>query len=170
LCLSRENTVNVEAFVRNADECKMSCSENTDCGYYQYFASNDDKQPLMCYHLRKCAPRVIRRSECPLERNNYIDHFLFVRTQTACRQKCQDQTECRFWYWYPIDYSPAPLYCYLYRSCEGGADEQVNIQTGFELIHMWPGAEYATFCFADCGTCCRRQASWLLLLGRKRNL
>lgn len=123
--LFRENTVNVEAFVRNADECKNSCSHNVDCGYFKYFEASDEKQPLFCYHLKKCAPRVIRRSECPLERNNYIDHFLFVPTQTDCRQKCQDHTDCRFWYWYPIDYSPAPLYCYLYRSCEGGADEQV---------------------------------------------
>ena len=115
----------MEAFVRNADECKKSCSNNVDCGYFKYFEAGDAKQPLFCYHLKKCAPRVIRRAECPLERNNYIDHFLFVPTQTDCRQKCQDHTECRFWYWYPIDYSPAPLYCYLYRSCEGGADEQV---------------------------------------------
>jgi hypothetical protein len=122
---SRANAVNVEAFVRNADECKKSCSNNVDCGYFKYFEAGDAKQPLFCYHLKKCAPRVIRRAECPLERNNYIDHFLFVPTQTDCRQKCQDHTECRFWYWYPIDYSPAPLYCYLYRSCEGGADEQV---------------------------------------------
>ena len=64
----------------------------------------------------------------------FIPHFFFliqnfllsIATQTDCRQKCQDHTECRFWYWYPIDYSPAPLYCYLYRSCEGGADEQVS--------------------------------------------
>ena len=49
---------------------------------------------------------------------------------------------CRFYHWYPIHYSPAPNYCYLFRystssltdnigyklvtlfrSCEGGADE-----------------------------------------------
>ena len=122
----RENTVEVHAFVRNPEECKNRCSDNTECGYYKYFSNTDVNQPLFCYHLRKCAPRVIRRAECPLEKNNYIDHFLFVDTQTECRQKCQDHTECRFWYWYPIDYSPAPMYCYLYRSCEGGADEQVS--------------------------------------------
>ena len=51
---------------------------DVDCGYYKYFPNNDEKQPLFCYHLKKCAPRVIKRSECPLERNNYIDHFLFM--------------------------------------------------------------------------------------------
>ena len=112
--------------MRNAEECQSRCSDNAECGYYKYFESSDVNQPLFCYHLRKCAPRVIRRAECPLEKNNYIDHFLFVDTQTECKQKCQEHTECRFWYWYPIDYSPAPMYCYLYRSCEGGADEQVS--------------------------------------------
>jgi len=134
--LTKENTVEVQGFVRNAEECKMSCSMDVDCGYYKYFPNNDEKQPLFCYHLKKCAPRVIRRAECPLERNNYIDHFLFMETQTDCRQKCQDHTECRFWYWYPIDYSPAPLYCYLYRSCEGGADEQT---VGLVLGGRHPG-------------------------------
>jgi len=139
--LTKENVVNVEAFVRNAEECKKSCSDNIDCGYFKYFEAGDDKKPLFCYHLKKCAPRVIRRAECPLERNNYIDHFLFVPTQTDCRQKCQDHTECRFWYWYPIDYSPAPLYCYLYRSCEGGADEQT--------IGMVIGGRHPGFYFLD---------------------
>ena len=79
--LFRENTVDVQGFVRNAEECKMSCSNDVDCGYFKYFPANDEKQPLFCYHLKKCAPRVIRRSECPLEQNNYIDHFLFVGKQ-----------------------------------------------------------------------------------------
>ncbi len=41
----------------------------------------------MCYHLRKCSPRVIRRTSCPLERNNYIDHFLFTKTPEDCKKK-----------------------------------------------------------------------------------
>ena len=41
----------------------------------------------MCYHLRKCSPRVIQRTTCPLERNNYIDHFLFTKTQEDCKKK-----------------------------------------------------------------------------------
>ena len=45
--------------------------------------------------------------------------------------RCEDHGECRYYYWYPIDYSPAPLYCYLYRSCLGGADEErVGIVVG----------------------------------------
>ena len=139
----RENTVNVQGFIRNSEECEINCSHNEECGYFKYFPADDDKQPLFCYHLKKCAPRVIRRTECPLERNNYIDHFLFVESQSDCRQKCQDHTECRFWYWYPIDYSPAPLYCYLYRSCEGGADEQV--QSRFTLYFQPYHANYPTF-------------------------
>ena len=45
--------------------------------------------------------------------------------------RCEDHGECRYYYWYPIDYSPAPLYCYLYRSCLGGAEEdRVGIVVG----------------------------------------
>ena len=29
----------------------------------------------------------------------------------------------RYYYWYPIDFSPAPLYCYLFRQCAPGDDE-----------------------------------------------
>ena len=45
--VSRENTVKVEAFVRTADDCKMSCSDNYLCGYYKHFPSDDEKQPLV---------------------------------------------------------------------------------------------------------------------------
>ena len=37
--------------------------------------------------------------------------------------RCEDTDHCRFYYWHPIDYSPAPNYCYLFRSCEGAANE-----------------------------------------------
>jgi hypothetical protein len=29
----------------------------------------------------------------------------------------------RYYYWYPIDFSPSPLYCYLFRQCAPGDDE-----------------------------------------------
>ena len=83
----RENTVNVEAFVSSSEECKMLCSGDMECGYYKYFDAKDDKQPMMCYHLRKCTPRVIQRTECPLEKNNYIDHFLFTQSPEDCEMK-----------------------------------------------------------------------------------
>ena len=75
----RENTVEVHAFVRNSEECQSRCSENAECGYYKYFPSSDLNQPLFCYHLRKCAPRVIRRAECPLEKNNYIGNVQLIQ-------------------------------------------------------------------------------------------
>ena len=121
--LNRENTVNVRAFVRSGKECERSCSSDHECGYFKYFDSGDSRQPEMCYHLKSCSPRIIKNQQCPLEPNNYIDHFLFTQTNAECQEKCEDTADCRFYYWYPIDYSPAPLYCYLFRSCEGGADE-----------------------------------------------
>ena len=125
-CIFRENTVKIIGFVNNQEECKDSCANDIDCVYYKYFSAEDAKKSKFCYHLKKCASRAIQRSECPLHKSNYIDHFLFVETITDCRQKCQDNAECKYWYWYRIDYSPAPLYCYLYRSCEGSTDEQVR--------------------------------------------
>ena len=56
--------------------------------------------------------------ECPLEKNNYIDHKMFVQSDQECLSLCQESVECRFYYWYPIDYSPKPMYCYLFRRCE----------------------------------------------------
>lgn len=79
--------MNVAAFISGDDECMESCSSDDQCGYYKYFEKTDEKQPMMCYHLKKCTPRVIRRTECPLERNNYIDHFLFTQSSEECEQK-----------------------------------------------------------------------------------
>ena len=100
----------------------------------KYFDTVDEKQPLMCYHLKSCAPRIIRdkvrltlvahfllevgalqMQECPLEKNNYIDHTLFTKSSEDCRKQCEDMGGCRFYHWYPIHYSPAPNYCYLFR-------------------------------------------------------
>ena len=71
----------VRAFVRTKMECEKSCSMDDSCGYFKYFSSVDERQPLMCYHLKSCSPRIIRRQECPIEVNNYIDHMLFTRSQ-----------------------------------------------------------------------------------------
>ena len=55
-------------------------------------------------------------------------HFLKLSYKN---RRCEDHGECRYYYWYPIDYSPAPLYCYLFRSCLGGAEEEkVGIVVG----------------------------------------
>lgn len=80
--------MNVRAFVRNERECEKSCSRDELCGHYKYFASDDDNQPLMCYHLKSCSKRVIKNQECPIEKNNYIDHTLFNEDNEACRAKC----------------------------------------------------------------------------------
>jgi len=141
--LNKENTVNVHAFVSSNVECEKSCSRDDLCGYYKYFNVGDEKQPLMCYHLKSCAPRIIRSMECPLEKNNYIDHTLFTKSSEDCRRQCEDMGGCRFYYWYPIHYSPAPNYCYLFRSCEGGADEPqvAMVASGRHPGHYFLGKE-----------------------------
>ena len=70
---------------------------------------------MLCYHLSSCVARLIKRSECPLEKSNYIDHKMFVQSDQECLSLCQESVECRFYQWYPIDYSPKPMYCYLFR-------------------------------------------------------
>ena len=81
----------------------------------KYYNATDEKRQQMCYHLRSCVPKLVKKSECPLEKNNYIDHRLFTQSDGECRTICEDTPDCRFYFWYPIDYSPSPLYCYLFR-------------------------------------------------------
>ena len=45
----------------------------------------------------------------------YFVFRLFVQSDRECRAICEETPDCRFYYWYPIDYSPSPLYCYLFR-------------------------------------------------------
>ena len=75
--------------------------------------------------------------------------------------RCRDVGDCRFFYWYPIDYSPAPLYCYLYRSCLGGADEErVGIVVaGRHPGHYFMGAEAVATDVIYPNTVCRSQMS-----------
>jgi len=124
--VGRENTIGVMAFMEKEEDCIISCSKNEMCSFYKYHDAADEKMPMMCYHLRSCVPKLVKRSECPLEKNNYIDHRLFVQTDPDCRQFCEDTADCRFYYWYPIDYSPSPLYCYLFRSCIKGGEEPLS--------------------------------------------
>ena len=80
--MNRENTVEIKGFVGSEEECKSHCADNFDCVYYHYVPAGDDKCPLFCYLLHKCTPRRIEEKNCPLTKENYIDHFLFVETVT----------------------------------------------------------------------------------------
>jgi hypothetical protein len=62
--------------------------------------------------------------------------FELIQQNFLARSSCQENSECRYYYWYPIDYSPAPLYCYIYRSCQGGSDE---MKVGFAIAGRHPG-------------------------------
>jgi len=129
--IGKENTIGVMAFMEKEEDCIISCSKNEMCKYYKYHPASDEVMPMMCYHLRSCVPKLVKKSECPLEKNNYIDHRLFIQEDRACRAICEETPDCRFYYWYPIDYSPSPLYCYLFRSCINGGEEPLSaIMTG----------------------------------------
>jgi len=124
--IGKENTIGVMAFMEAEEDCIISCSKNEQCSFYRYYGPEDEKQPLLCYHLRSCVPKLVKRAECPLEKNNYIDHRLFTQSDRQCRAICEETPDCRFYFWYPIDYSPSPLYCYLFRSCINGGEEPLS--------------------------------------------
>ena len=58
--------------------------------------------------------------------NNLLDVKLFTPSLAACRDHCERTTECRYYYWYPISYSSAPLYCYLFRQCAIKVEREMN--------------------------------------------
>jgi len=48
-----------------------------------------------------------------------------------CKEFCQTTEDCRYYWWYPIERSEYPLYCYLYRQCAARDDEpQVALVLG----------------------------------------
>merc|ERR1719234_1420008 len=66
--IGRENTIGVMAFMEKEEDCIISCSKNEMCSFYKYHNAEDEKMPMMCYHLRSCVPKLVKRSECPLEK------------------------------------------------------------------------------------------------------
>jgi hypothetical protein len=48
---------------------------------------------------------------------------LLFQNLEECKEFCQDTAECRYYWWYPIERSEYPLYCYLFRQC--GAQEPI---------------------------------------------
>lgn len=85
---NRENTVKITPFVKNEEACKQNCSWNSKCNYFKYLTNDGpSSQVPLCYHLKKCSPRMIRQTECPLERNNYIDHYLFTQSPEECEMR-----------------------------------------------------------------------------------
>ena len=48
-----------------------------------------------------------------------------------CKEFCQDTPDCRYYWWYPIERSEYPLYCYLFRQCAAQDEEpQVSLILG----------------------------------------
>ena len=83
----------------------------------------DADTPEFCYLLSSCSKRIIDNHLCTVGQNNLLDVKLFTPSLAACRDHCERTTECRYYYWYPISYSSAPLYCYLFRQCAIKDDE-----------------------------------------------
>jgi hypothetical protein len=106
-----------------------------------YFPSPGDNAlsaPSLCYLLSSCSQRIVTHRQCTLGRNNFLDLKFFTPSLSACRSYCLSVAGCRYlvlltqpatlsmpryYYHHPVHYSPAPLYCYLYRQCAGDDQE-----------------------------------------------
>ena len=91
--------------------------QNRKCGYYKYFNNEDETRSQFCYLLKSCAKRMIDNMDCALGKNNFLAVKYFVPTVETCADHCKDTEGCRYYWWYPIENSDNPLYCYLFQTC-----------------------------------------------------
>ena len=84
--------------------------QNRQCGYYKYFAKEDEIRGEFCYLLKSCAKRMIDNMNCPLGKNNFLEVKFFVPTVEICGDHCRSTQGCRYYWWYPIENSESPLY------------------------------------------------------------
>ena len=96
--------------------------KNRQCGYYKYIVK-EDKEKQFCYLLRSCAKRMIDNINCPLGQNNFLEVRFFVPNLESCAEYCRDTQGCRYYWWYPIENSASPLYCYLFQQCAASDKE-----------------------------------------------
>ncbi|XP_040571187.1 uncharacterized protein [Lepeophtheirus salmonis] len=146
--LSRENTIDVRPFVPTESQCQIRCQQERDCGYYKYFTdesslesldeSNDvlltlkeDTKSEFCYLLRSCAKRMVEKTKCVLGKNNFLDVKFFVQSSEKCGKHCLETEGCRYYWWYSIEESEHPMYCYLFRQCAASdAEPEVTLILG----------------------------------------
>ena len=110
-------------------------------------------RPLSVHSIIKRLREKVRVFFCPKKLLNI--------TSSPPKKRCQDIGDCRYYYWYPIDYSPAPLFCYLYRSCLGGADEERVgvVVAGRHPGHYFMGKRAISTDVIHANTVCRSQVN-----------
>jgi len=144
--MSKENCLGIRPFVSNEGDCQKMCQKSRKCGYYKYIEDKANVEegssevvpkgrqiaisrlsgadtPEFCYLLRSCSKRIIDNVLCTIGENNFLDVKLFTPDLSACRDHCENTEGCRYYYHYPISYSAAPLYCYLFQQCAAKDDE-----------------------------------------------
>ena len=97
--------------------------QNRQCGYYKYYPVEDEERGEFCYLLRSCSKRMTDNINCPLGKNNFLEVKFFVPTLEECAEHCRDTQGCRYYWWYSIENSQSPLYCYLYQQCAASDKE-----------------------------------------------
>ena len=123
----------------------MYLLETTNVRYSVTFCTNVllDELKKRIVHLPKKTTLIISSLLKRLLIGKYIKISETLRYLLFCsyfsRQKCQDHAECRYWKWFPIDYSPAPEYCYLFSGCVGADVEIEQVCSYTVYISMWVG-------------------------------
>ncbi|TRY74923.1 hypothetical protein TCAL_07513 [Tigriopus californicus] len=135
--LNKENTVEVKPFIKSHGECKQLCQGDRRCAYFKYQprakprTGDPDLPPAInpllnqigtnqeefCFILRSCSKRMVDNVQCALGKNNFLDVKFFVESTDECKIHCQATNGCRYYWWYPLDYSESPAYCYMFQQC-----------------------------------------------------
>ena len=66
---------------------------------------------------------MIDNINCPLGKNNFLEVKFFVPALEVCADHCREVEGCRYYWWYPIENSETPLYCFLYQQCAASDKE-----------------------------------------------
>ena len=86
------NSALFRLFTQSDGQCRAICEDTPDC-----------RSVVRTHHGDQCTlTRPVKVTDCTPDHINTKRHFFWTFFY-------------RFYYWYPIDYSPSPLYCYLFR-------------------------------------------------------
>ena len=76
---------------------------------------------------------MVDNVECTLGKNNFLGVKYFIESNEVCKEICQGTYGCRYYYWYPMEHSEAPRFCYLFRQC-AAQDREPEVRSRIEYI------------------------------------
>jgi len=112
---SKATCIGIMPHIPSKEHCHTLCMDTVDCSVYTYLSGTES--PDVCSLYSSCSDDQVTNTPCPITLENILAVKLFTQNREQCRDMCRGRRGCRYYYWYPISYSPAPLYCYLYSHC-----------------------------------------------------